>query len=300
VATVLIVDDNAMDRTLAAGIVQKVGMSTQQAVHGKDALEVIARNPLDIVLTDMLMPEMDGLELVRQIKKHHASIPVILMTAHGSEEIAVKALKIGAASYVPKQILARELAHTIRDVLSVATQQRDQQKAIACLAEANLNFVLGVSPSSIHEPVVGYLQEQLRDWNLCDDADLIRVGTALHEAFINAIEHGNLELDSDLRDSPDGAYQVLGEQRRGITPYRDRRVYVTARLTRENAQITIRDEGPGFDPSRLPDPTDPENIGKISGRGLLLIRTFMDDVTFNETGNQITLVKRKSTISKED
>jgi anti-sigma regulatory factor (Ser/Thr protein kinase) len=65
-------------------------------------------------------------------------------------------------------------------------------------------------------------------------------------------------------------------------------------MSREQATITIRDEGPGFDPSSLPDPTDPENIGKISGRGLLLIRTFMDDVRFNETGNEITLVKKKS------
>ncbi|MCH5377151.1 MAG: ATP-binding protein, partial [Planctomycetes bacterium] len=184
--------------------------------------------------------------------------------------------------------------------LTVATRKRDEQKALACLSEANLSFVLGVTQNGVHEPVVGYLQDQLRMWQLCDEADLIRVGTALHEAFINAIEHGNLELDSDLRDSPDGAYQFLGDERRRRSPYRDRRVYISARLTREDACITIRDEGPGFDPRGLPDPTDPENIGKISGRGLLLIRTFMDDVKFNETGNQITLIKRKSPIFNVD
>ena len=299
-ATVLIVDDNTMDRRLAAGFVEKVGMATKQAIHGKDALEQIRRDPPDIVLTDMLMPEMDGLELVRHIKAEHSSIPVILMTAHGSEEIAVKALKIGAASYVPKQNLARDLTHTIRDILSVATVKRDEQKALACLSESNLIFVLGVAHTGTHESIVGYLQTQLRAWRLCDEADLIRIGTALHEAFINAIEHGNLELASDLRDSPDGAYQILGEQRRRQLPYRDRQVYVTANLTRDAARITIRDEGPGFDPRRLPDPTKPENIGKISGRGLLLIRTFMDEVTFNETGNQITLIKRRASDSSED
>jgi len=300
VATVLIVDDNTIDRRLAAGIVERVGMATRHAEHGKEAVQIIQTDPPDIVLTDMQMPEMDGLELVRYIKRHHPSIPVILMTAHGSEEIAVKALRIGASSYVPKQILSRELADTIRDVLTVVTAKRDEQQALACLSEANLNFVLDVKYSGIHEPVVGYLQEQLRNWQLCDDTDLIRVGTALHEALVNAIEHGNLELRSDLRDRPDGAYHYLGEQRREMSPYRDRRVYVTAHLTREEALIKIRDEGPGFDPRRLPDPTDPENIGKISGRGLLLIRTFMDYVTFNETGNEITLVKRRSSPLKED
>ncbi|MCU0874655.1 MAG: response regulator, partial [Pirellulaceae bacterium] len=63
----LIVDDNPIDRRLAAGVVDKVGMKTRFAEHGKEALEVIAREPPDVVLTDLLMPEMDGLELVERI-----------------------------------------------------------------------------------------------------------------------------------------------------------------------------------------------------------------------------------------
>lgn len=291
-ATVLIVDDNPIDRRLAAGIVEKVGMQTSFAVNGREGLDVIENEPPDIVLTDLLMPEMDGLELVERIKAEHPTVPVILMTAHGSEEIAVKALRTGAASYVPKANLPRDLVHTVHDVLSVATAKKDEQKALSCLWEADLRFVLGMD-NGTHEPLVGFLQEQLRSWSLCDDADLIRVGTALHEAFVNAIEHGNLELVSDLRDDPDGSYQIIGDRRRKEPPYCDRTVHISARMTRDDATITIRDEGPGFDPSTLPDPTDPENIGKISGRGLLLIRTFMDDVHFNETGNQITMVKRK-------
>ena len=293
-ATVLIVDDNPIDRRLAAGVVEKVGMTTCYAGHGKEALEVIAREPPDVVLTDLLMPEMDGLELVERIKRDYPAIPVILMTAHGSEEIAVKALRTGASSYVPKGNLPRDLVHTIRDVLTVASIKRDEQRALACLRQARLHFVLGVE-NGVHEPLVGYLQEQLRNWRLCGDADLIRIGTALHEAFVNAVEHGNLELSSDLRNDPDGAYQRTAEMRRRQLPYCERKVLVDAHLNRDEVRIMIRDEGPGFDPSRLPDPTVPENIGKISGRGLLLIRTFMDDVRFNDTGNEIVLVKKKVT-----
>ena len=68
---------------------------------------------------------------------------------------------------------------------------------------------------------------------------------------------------------------------------------MTAKLSPAEAHFVIRDEGPGFDPSACPDPTDPANLEKRSGRGLLLIRTFMDEVAFNEAGNQITLVKRR-------
>ncbi len=291
--TVLIVDDNPIDRRLAAGVVEKVGMETAFAVHGKAALEVIEREPPDVVLTDLLMPEMDGLELVERIRDDYSAIPVILMTAHGSEEIAVKALRTGAASYVPKANLTRLLVDTVREVLTVAGTKRDELKALACLETADLHFKLGVN-HGVHEPLVGYLQEQLVTWQLCGGADLIRVGTALHEAFVNAIEHGNLELDSALRNDPDGAYQRLANERRNQEPYCNRKVFVRACLSNEEAIITLCDEGPGFNPKVLPDPTDPENIGKISGRGLLLIRTFMDDVYFNETGNEITLIKRRS------
>jgi anti-sigma regulatory factor (Ser/Thr protein kinase) len=232
------------------------------------------------------------------MKANFPTIPVVLMTAHGSEEIAVRALRIGAASYVPKQNLNRDLSSTIRDVWGIANVKRDEEKARSYLKEENLSFELGVK-SGGHEPLVGYLQTRLQNWGILDETDLIRVGTALHEAFVNAIEHGNLELKSSLRDSPDGAYQKLGEERRSIAPYCHRRVYVTARLTREEAVISIRDEGPGFNPKMLPDPTIPENIGKISGRGLLLIRTFMDDVRFNDAGTEIMLMKRRSAVSEK-
>ena len=56
--------------------------------------------------------------------------------------------------------------------------------------------------------------------------------------------------------------------------------------------FVVRDEGHGFDAGNLPDPTDPHNIELASGRGVLLMRSFMDEVMFNETGNEVTMVKR--------
>ena len=55
----------------------------------------------------------------------------------------------------------------------------------------------------------------------------------------------------------------------------------------------VRDEGNGFDPTILPDPTDPANLEKSSGRGILLMRTFMDEVVFNEVGNEVQMLKRR-------
>src|SRR5262249_22612056 len=103
--------------------------------------------------------------------------------------------------------------------------------------------------------------------------------------------HGNLELGSALRETDEKEYYRLSVERRTQEPYADRRVLVSARFTRSELTFIIRDDGNGFDPALLPDPTDPSNLGKVSGRGLLLIRTFMDRVEHNDKGNQITMTK---------
>ena len=97
-----------------------------------------------------------------------------------------------------------------------------------------------------------------------------------------------------MRETDEKGYYRLAKERRYQEPFRDRRVRVIATLTRDEATFVVRDEGLGFDPSLLPDPTDPSNLGKVSGRGLLLIQTFMDHVEHNPTGNEITMMKRRS------
>jgi anti-sigma regulatory factor (Ser/Thr protein kinase) len=82
------------------------------------------------------------------------------------------------------------------------------------------------------------------------------------------------------------------EERRKQPAYRDRRVHVRVSLGRDETVYVIEDQGPGYDPGALPDRTDPANLDRIGGRGLILNRTFMDQVEHNEAGNRITMVKR--------
>src|SRR5262245_55145793 len=104
--TVLVVDDSPVDRHLAGKLLEKTaGMTVVYATDGRNALDVMRQTQLDLVLTDMQMPGMDGLELVGEVRSQYPQIPVILMTAHGSEELAVQALQQGASSYVPKRNL---------------------------------------------------------------------------------------------------------------------------------------------------------------------------------------------------
>lgn len=292
-ATILIVDDARLDRSIAGACVEQEGLEPLYAEDGAAALELIDKHEPDLVLTDLVMPGMDGLALVTQIRRRHPTVPVILMTGKGVEDTAARALKAGAASYIPKRFLKQSLGDTVRSVLATAKAIAARQDAWTFLNYRESQYELGYERDG-RSTLIAHLEEELDRFDLCDASERIRVGTALSEALANAIDHGNLELDSGLRETSDQAYYSLGQERSGQPPYRDRRVYITARLTPSEVTYVIRDEGPGFDHRDLPDPTDPENLVKLSGRGLLLIRTFMDDVRFNEEGNEITMVKRRN------
>jgi CheY-like chemotaxis protein len=292
-ATVLVVDDNPVDRHLAGALLSKrPDMKVLFAENGREAFNSIQDHPPDLVLTDLHMPEMDGLELVVEVRKNFPLVPVILMTAFGSEEIAIQALQKGAASYVPKRNLAQDLAETAENVLALAVADRNQHRLLECLTQTEEQFLLD-NDATLIPPLIGYLQENISRMGLCDEIGRIRVSIALQEALLNAMQHGNLEVESELKEKNEQGFQDLIKQRRREKPYLTRRVYVTARESPAEAVYVIRDEGPGFDPSQLPDPTDPSNLDRVSGRGLLLIRTFMDKVHHNEAGNQITMVKRR-------
>lgn len=292
-ATVLVVDDSAVDRRLAGSHLEKVeGLKPIFAGNGKEALEMIQRTPPDVVVTDLQMSEMDGLQLVTAIRQKHPHIPVILMTAHGSEEIAVAALQKGASSYVPKRNLAQDLADTVENVLSMAKSRQQQQRLLDCWIQSESQFMLE-NDLSLVPPLIAHLQESLGRIRMCDETGLIRVAVALNEALTNAIVHGNLEIATPPSGLDEKSLRKLVADRRQEEPFRDRRITVIAEESRSEAVYVIQDDGPGFNPNALPDPNDPTSLEKPGCRGLLLIRTFMDEVFHNDTGNQVTLVKRR-------
>lgn len=292
--TVLVVDDSAVDRRLVGGLLSRSpGITVEYATHGQEALDQIAASAPAVVVTDLIMPGMTGLELVSTIHRDYPRIPIILMTGKGSEEIAVQALQSGASSYVPKSALHQLLVETVQDVLAMVRDRRSQEQLLGRLKEGDFTFDLG-NDASLIPSLIDYLQTLLRSVGLCDESGVIRICIAVEEALRNGIYHGNLEVTSEQREGDADAYQALIDERMASKPYSDRRLFVTVRISGEQAQFVIRDQGPGFDPTKLPDPTDPENLEKVSGRGLLLMRTFMDDVTFNDTGNEVTMTKRSS------
>lgn len=288
---ILVVDDSAADRELATHLLEQQSWTVSQAHDGTQALERLRTHRPDLVLTDLVMPEMDGLALVEQIKLEFAAVPVILMTARGSEEVAVQALTTGAASYVPKKQLVRDLVEVVARTLEVSREHKSYRRLLGRLESAS--FVLE-NDLDLIASLVSYLSQVLRDSEIFDETECHRVATALDEALTNAFYHGNLEVRSDIREHDPRAYRALADQRRSAEPYRHRRIQVETRLTSREASFVIRDEGKGFDAGGIPDPTKPENLEQPSGRGVFLMKTFMDEVSYNDVGNEVTLLKRRS------
>jgi CheY-like chemotaxis protein len=290
-AKVLIVDDAAVDRRLAGGLLEKSpNLQVSYANNGKDALEQIRKSTPDLVLTDMQMPDIDGLQLVTTINETWPELPVVLMTAHGSENVAAQALANGAACYVPKVDLAEELLPTVSQILSMSDSDQRYRRLIGCSTKTEFQFDLD-NDGELIEPLVDLVQQVVASMGLFDSGSRVRLGVALEHALVNAMFRGNLEI---LRNSANIMDRHLIEERSQLAPYRDRRVYVNALITRDLAQFVIRDEGPGFDRSLIPDAGNPDSFRDGVGRGLVLIKTFIDEVIFNDVGNQITMIMRRT------
>lgn len=290
-AHILVVDDSAMDRRVAGGILERLGgWQVAFASDGRDALDRLAEQPADLIVTDLQMPEMNGLELVEAVQREFPLVPVILMTAQGSESIAVAALEHGAASYVPKRRLAEDLCPVVERVLALAAERRTKRSLMRRMRSLSASFRLENDPALLTS-AVAYVQGLICDMGILTEGERLRVGVALEEALLNAAYHGNLEVCSSLREQDHLAYYETARRRAGESPYRERGIDVDVELCEDRIRYIIRDEGPGFDPATLPDPTDPANIDRPCGRGLLLMRTFMDDVEYNGSGNEVTLVK---------
>ena len=289
----LVVDDSMLARQIIGDLLQR--SFSGDVVHATDGLDAVRcleeLGPFDLILSDLQMPRLDGLGLLSVVRERFPRNPFVIFTAFGNEEIAVKAIQAGAASYIPKQLVRSRLADVVRTVLTAATRRQVRDRLSRHIVAHELEFCL-TNDRKLLSAVVAELQEIGQASGMFEDHQLTRIGVSLEESLLNAMIHGNLEISSELREREDDAYEQLILDRQQLSPYQDRRIYLTARFTPAEVRFVITDEGPGFNIKSVPDPCDPQNFLKPSGRGLLLIRSFMDEAFHNPTGNSITLVKR--------
>jgi len=177
---------------------------------------------------------------------------------------SVKAFKMGAANYLRLPYNHDELREIVEKTLSYKLRYVDDPELLPHVHE-KIEFELP-SDLGLMNGVLEYLQERVCKLGLIKP-DRSNLFVALDEAFVNAVKHGNKNDPSKL-------------------------LRITAELSPKEASFTVEDEGEGFDIREIPDPCDPSNLFRTSGRGVLLIYNIMDEVEYNAQGNRVKMVKR--------
>ncbi|MCA9071405.1 MAG: response regulator [Planctomycetaceae bacterium] len=294
---ILIVDDSQVERLLVEGLLRtNPDYQVASASQGEEALEMIATFRPHLLITDLIMPGMDGLELVQRVHYQYPEIPVILMTAYGDDSTVIEALEAGAASFISKTQKAERLTGTVKRVLARAAADQIHQQLSQCLLESRCRFAVPNSRQVIRG-LVEQMQQTMAGMGFGNTVERIRVGEAVEEAMLNAMFHGNLELNaaelSKVRaELDDDLLDRLIEDRCQDPRIGERRIVVVMHITSSEARFVIRDQGRGFDALYRIEENKTEQNQIIGQRGLTLIRSLMDEVKYNEAGNELVLRKR--------
>ena len=179
-------------------------------------------------------------------------------------EDEVRAFKMGAANYLRLPYNRDELREIVEQTLSHKLRYVDDSMVLSHVHE-KIEFELP-SDLALMNGVLDYLQERVAKLGLIRP-ERSNLFVALDEAFVNAVKHGNKNDPAKL-------------------------LKITAELSAKEASFTVEDEGEGFDIREIPDPCDPANLFRTSGRGVLLIYNIMDEVEYNAQGNRVKMIKR--------
>jgi CheY-like chemotaxis protein/anti-sigma regulatory factor (Ser/Thr protein kinase) len=292
-ARVLLVEDEKDVRTM----LERFLASTYECVpaaNGREALDVLkAERSIDLVVTDVRMPEMDGIQLLRAVRRLRPDLPVIAITAFGSEDTVVEALRAGATNYLKKPFKLQDFQAIVRKGVELAQSRKSRLATLAYLKDSHRTFEFPARLDAARA-LVPCLTEGLVEHGIIEAQELLNIDVALEEALTNAVLHGSLELTEEvqkLRDDRE-AFERAYAARVVLPRFTQKTISATIQLTRTEATFIVEDTGPGFDPTTLPKQEDLTTLKGVQGRGLMLVRLFMDQVVHEQGGRRIKLTKR--------
>ncbi len=295
--SILIVDDEQIIRNvLKRKLEQTTSFTVFTADDGVPALELFKSQPIDLVISDLLMSEMNGIELLRNLKQLNPHVPVIIITGYGTLDDAIEAIHLGAEDFIKKPFDISDVIETIEKTFRKIAEEADQREIIKFITSEDIRVEI---PNDFEylNTVINYIFSHLRARWLVSDEDLHDVKVCLYEALSNAFEHGNLSISGSekvrLLEQSQQTWKDFLTRRMQEEPFRHRRIRVALAISESRMEVRIADEGKGFDHAMRTLDVDPEELFRSSGRGLLLIQSLMDDMSFNGDGNEICMVKQR-------
>jgi DNA-binding response OmpR family regulator len=271
---ILIVDDDPDVHRLLTKALEHTGRYLESAFDGLEGLKKFEDGHWDLVITDVIMDGMDGMELLKRVRSMRPETPVVVMTVDSTAEKIVSAIRSNAFSWFRKPFAAQEVRTMVESALAEARLKDDIEVLSASprWLELRIRCDLETATRALH--FVREMDPEL------PEAERETVAMAFREILFNAVEHGG-----------------------GNDP----RVYVTITYTRADGALLfrVRDPGPGFSFDKLrhaavSNPADSpaehamnrDKLGmRPGGFGILLTRAMVDELLYNEKGNEALLIK---------
>lgn len=260
---ILIIDDHDDLASSLRTVFSAAGHAVEIVESREDAVAIRNFDDFDLVITDLDVhsakpePHLNG--------NNGTCLPE---PTKGKPGERIKAFKLCATNFRRDEFDENELKNFVETVLNFKNRYVDTVDFVKELHE-KIEFELPSSILPMHS-ILDYLTKRVEKLGVVD-ANQSNLFVALDEAFVNAVKHGNKFNAQKL-------------------------VRITAELTSTEASFTVEDEGEGFDVNAIPDPLDPANLFKTSGRGVLFIYNIMDEVIYNERGNRLTMVKKSDNL----
>jgi CheY-like chemotaxis protein len=260
---ILVVDDEEDVRETLSEMIKGLGYQVLIAEGGKEALEKIKTEKVDLIITDLAMPKMNGLELIVRSKQNNPNIPIAVISAFGSAENTTYALTRGAFSFIAKPFKLSQIKELVRK----GKQLRELSLGTYTLLEwvkSQTEMVFPSQPNLFPSAILFALKEC--QWRgIEDDARLENVAICLEELLDNAFVHGN------RKD-------------------KDKRIKVKMAFDAEKFVLAVKDEGDGFNGESYLEKIREEHASMPEKRGLFIVDLLMDDLRFSKKGSEATAV----------
>lgn len=289
---VLIADDEPMLREILRELVAMRGHDVILASDGKEALELFKKETPDLVISDIIMPQMDGLKFLSEIRQLDQDTLVVMTTGLGKEEFTLEALRLRANDFIKKPIEPSILFPLIDKYAGIVESRTRLSETLNYCVRRSSTMKIDNRMEMIPMVAQRLLMET---YDMIPHDQRLGLKIALVELLANAVEHGNLnitceEKQSAMEESLEGI-DNLREERLRNDEFARRRVTIDFVMNPESCEWTITDEGLGFDFTTLPNPLDPENLAQPNGRGIFLARLSFEELEFLGKGNSVRVRK---------
>ena len=286
---VLVVEDDYSSRELLKICIEKEGYQCQTANDGVDGFNLFKKFNPDLIISDVRMPNMTGMELLESIRKISKDVIIVFITGHGNEELALQALQLGANNYLKKPVDITEIKALTNRYYDVIKSKAIQSNIVDLIKHREMEIEIE-SDMNLVQSLANYLSE--KTGNFFDSKERMRIELGINELLINAIEHGNWEITYEEKNLAllEDRIGELYKSKREDPDIIDKKVVVKYKQSEKFCEWIITDDGKGFDWKSVPNPVDIQ-LSRINGRGILLSKLQFDEMEYLGKGNSVRIKK---------